>query len=248
LRLCVFAFQRFCQPEKDEGRGRCPGLLSSVFCPPTYRRSSPRSRPPPRRESPLLRRDSPPRDRLEADPREERTLALRLLREGADSDDRLGAEERERGVARDGADSRPLDRLRLGADCRLGAASREMIAPRDGADERVLLERDGADDRSRLELERTFRSRGMATDERLLPEREFLSDDEREDERPLEIVDERSDPREREASAARDDDRLRSDSVKRSERALDDRLDEPDARDSDRAEARLVIVRPLSRR
>lgn len=56
---------------------------------------------PQRRSSLPPRRDSAPRERLAALPRDDRGLALRLLRAGAALDERLGAEERVRGVERD---------------------------------------------------------------------------------------------------------------------------------------------------
>jgi hypothetical protein len=193
------------------------------------------------------------------------------LREGADFDERLGAEARERGAERDGADSRTLERLRLGADCRLGAESRLMTEPREGAEARLPLERDGADERSRLEPERVLRPRGMATDERSLrldrelrsaldlgdeetPERELRSGIERKDERSSDRVEALSLPRERlvidsrEAErdgVLRDDDPLRSDSLRRLARLdeVERVLSDARLRDSARAGARPLTVR-----
>jgi hypothetical protein len=64
---------------------------------------------PQRRSSLPPRRDSAPRERLAALPRDDRGLALRLLRAGAALDERLGAEERVRGVERDDDDARLLE-------------------------------------------------------------------------------------------------------------------------------------------
>lgn len=98
---------------------------------------------------------------------------MRLLREGADFDERLGADERTGGAERAGAEALPPERLRLGVDSRLGDEPREKSRLRDGAEAREL--REGADaPRSRPEFERTVRSRGIATEERELLALELL--------------------------------------------------------------------------
>lgn len=185
-----------------------------------HRRSSPR--PPPRRES-------PPRERVEDEPRDERVVADRLLRDGSDFDERLGAEARDRDVEREGVDSRPLERLRLGADWRLGPAEeRDRLAPR-------LCEREGAEERSRPELERTVNPRGTEMDERSRSERPARLLDERES---------RSAACERLVDDADCEDR--NDSVMRSALVPDDRETEAfRPRDSARAGARPVTVRRL---
>ena len=226
--------------------------MGYVFRTSDYRRSS----LPPRRES-------PPRERLGAELRDERELAP-LLREGADERaDRLGVDERERlgledfelrlgadctrGVERDGAESRPLERLRLGADCLLGAYAREVVAPRDDEEAEVRLLRDGAEERSRALLERAVRPRGTSTDERERSDRllraPLMSDAEREDERSTPRDRPEADSRELEAP-------LRNDSLTRPARLPEERADaesEERARELARSGALPVTLRLRSR-
>lgn len=194
---------------------------------------------------PPLRREPPPRERLDVEElREDRLPALRLLlREGADFDDRLGAEEREGAAAREGAEAAPLERLRLGADCRAGAEKlREGLADREGTAWRLLIE-----------LERPvepWRAGGgevrwlLERDERLLGglvERLELR-------APLDLVAASRDEDEEERDGSRDEERedesLRSDSFTRLARLDAERLlPESRLRDALRAGAWPLTVR-----